>query len=51
MTLVTAALLASWCWCLLGVVEAVIAEERMDYADAVETLVFVLCTGALWTLR
>ena len=51
MTLVTAALICSFVWCLVGVVEAVIAEESMTYADAVETLVLVLCAAALWSLR
>ena len=51
MTLVSVALLCSVVWCLVGVVEAVIAEERMTYADAVETLVAVLCATALWELR
>ena len=49
MTLVTVALLCSLVWCFVGVVEAVIAEERMTYADAVETI--VLCAAALWELR
>ena len=51
MTIVSLALVCSWVWCLVGVVEAVIAEESMTYADAVETLVLVLCTAALWSLR
>ena len=51
MTLTIIALLCSLVWCLVGVVEAVIAEERMTYADAVETLVLVLCAAALWELR
>lgn len=51
MTLVTVALLCSWMWCLVGIVEAVIAEESWTYADAVETMVWVLCTLALWELR
>ena len=51
MSIVLVALLASWVWCLVGIVEAVIAEESMTYADAVETLVLVLCTAALWQLR
>lgn len=51
MNLVFAALLCAWVWSLVGVVEAVIAEESMTYADAVETFVLVLCSGALWSLR
>ena len=51
MTLVTVALICSFVWCLVGVIEAVIAEESMTYADAVETLVLVLCAAALWSLR
>lgn len=51
MSLVVVALLCSWVWCLIGVVEAVIAEESMTYADAVETIVLVICTAALWSLR
>ena len=51
MSIVLIALLCSWVWCLVGIVEAVIAEESMTYADAVETLVLVLCTVALWSLR
>ena len=51
MTLVTVALLCSLVWCFVGVVEAVIAEEHMTYADVVETLVLVLCAVALWELR
>lgn len=51
MTLVTVAILCSLVWCFVGVVEAVIAEERMTYADAVETLVLILCAAALWELR
>jgi len=35
MTLPIFALLCSFVWCLIGVVEAVIAEERMNFADAV----------------
>ena len=51
MTLVTVALLCSLVWCFVGVVEAVIAEERITYADVVETLVLVLCAAALWGMR
>lgn len=51
MSVLTWALLCSFVWCLVGVVEAVIAEERMTYADAVETIVAVLCAAALWELR
>ena len=51
MSIVIIALLCSFIWCLVGVVEAVIAEERMTYADAVETIVAVLCASALWSLR
>lgn len=51
MTLTTFALLLSALWCLIGVVEAVIAEARMNYADAIETIVLVVCVAALWTLR
>lgn len=51
MSLTVIALMCSWVWCLVGIVEAVIAEESMTYADAVETLVLVLCTAALWQLR
>jgi hypothetical protein len=45
------ALLLSTLWALVGVIEAVIAEEPMNYADAVETVVLVVCVAALWTLR
>lgn len=51
MSIVVVAMLCSWVWCLVGVIEAVVAEEPMTYADAVETIVLVLCTAALWTLR
>ena len=51
MTLVAFALLCSFIWCLVGIIEAIIAEELMTYADAVETIVAVLCAAALWELR
>lgn len=51
MTLVVLALLCAWVWALIGIVEAVIAEDAMTYADAVETVVLILCTAALWELR
>ena len=51
MTLIIFALICSFIWCLVGVIEAVIAEERMTYADAVETIVAVICAAALWELR
>ena len=42
------ALVISACWCFVGIVEAVIAEEHITYADVVETLVFVACVSALF---
>lgn len=45
--LVKVALAVSALWCLVGVLEAVIAEEHIVYADVVETLVLVLCLAAL----